>query len=211
MPLPLGHTVVGYCVTAASGIRFRKDVKTALLFSVVVANLPDLDFLPGLLSNEPDLYHRTIAHTLPAALLCGVIISAILTRFRGRFLEMALLGFLVYSSHLFADMVRFSPGNVGVQILWPFSHNWYTVPSPISDGTAMSNSRGAGAEGFASSFATLAFIRASVLQALLFLPLLIPALLMRSLRERKAGRSKRQIDRKAERQVGDLGDACGVD
>lgn len=186
-------------------------MKTALLFSVVVANLPDLDFLPGILSNEPELYHRTIAHTLPAALLCGVIVSAILTRFRGRFVEMALLGFLVYSSHLFADMVRFSPGNIGVQILWPFSHNWYTIPSPISDGTAMSNSRGAGAEGFASSFATWGFIRASLLQALLFLPLLIPARLIRSLRERKAGRSQREVDRQAERQVGDLGDAFGVD
>lgn len=211
MPLPLGHTLVGYCVTAASGIRFRRNVKTALLFSVVVANLPDLDFLPGFLSNEPELYHRTIAHTLPAALLCGVIISAVVTRFRGRFLEMALLGFLVYSSHLFADMVRFSPGNIGVQILWPFSHNWYTIPSPISDGTALSNSRGAGAGGFASSFATWGFIRASLLQALLFVPLLIPALLIRSLRERKTARTKREINRKAERQVGDLGDAFGVD
>src|SRR5688500_3753233 len=102
MPLPLAHTVVGYSLAAASGVRFRKHIWTALLFSLVVANLPDADFLPGALADQPVLYHRTIAHTLPAALLCGLIIGAVLTRFGRRFWEITLIGFLVYSSHLFA-------------------------------------------------------------------------------------------------------------
>ena len=75
MPLPLGHAVVGFSVTAASGVPFRRQTLTAILFSIVVANLPDLDFLPGALANTPVLYHRTVAHTLPAALLWVLIIA----------------------------------------------------------------------------------------------------------------------------------------
>ena len=177
MPLPLGHAVVGYSFAAASGVRFRRNTLTALLFSVVVANLPDADFLPGALANEPVLYHRTIAHTLPAALLCGLIIGAVLTRFGPRFWQMTLLGFLVYSSHLFADMVDFGGGNMGVQILWPIDHGWYVIPTPLSGEAQplLHFSRGEGSASFFASFASWQFVRAMVLQGLLFAPLLLPA------------------------------------
>jgi membrane-bound metal-dependent hydrolase YbcI (DUF457 family) len=174
MPLPLGHTVVGYSFAAATGIRFRRDTWTAILFSLVVANLPDADFLPGALADEPGIYHRTIAHTLPAALLCGLIIGAVLTRFGRRFWEITFLGTLVYSSHLFADMVNFGAGNIGVQILWPFDHGWYNIPTPLAgtDGGPLVFHRGADSEGFFASFATWQFFRSMLLQALLFTPLL---------------------------------------
>jgi membrane-bound metal-dependent hydrolase YbcI (DUF457 family) len=177
MPLPVGHAVVGYSVAAASGVRFRKQAWTALLFSLVVANLPDADFLPGALADEPILYHRTIAHTLPAAMLCGLIISAVLTRFGPRFREIALLGFLVYASHLFADMVHFGGGNIGVQILWPISDNWYAIKTPFmhSDIPALHFDRGDDSAGFFAAFVSLQFVRALFAQALVFSPLLLIA------------------------------------
>jgi membrane-bound metal-dependent hydrolase YbcI (DUF457 family) len=177
MPLPIGHAVVGYSFAAASGVRFRKHAWTALLFSVVVANLPDADFLPGALADRPVLYHRTIAHTIPAAMLCGLIISAVLTRFGRRFWEIALLGTLVYASHLFADMVHFGGGNIGVQILWPLSDNWYAIKTPLMGERieALHFTRGDDSAGFFASFLSWQFVRAMLLQGLLFAPLLLPA------------------------------------
>ncbi|HET9440562.1 MAG TPA: metal-dependent hydrolase [Longimicrobiales bacterium] len=174
MPLPLAHTLVGYSCAAASGVRFRRDTFTALLFSLVVANLPDVDFLPGALANEPVLYHRAVAHTLPAALLCGIIIGAVLTRFGKRFWEITLLGVLVYTSHLFADMVNFGGGNIGVQIFWPIDHGWYTLRTPWSDtdGGWLIFTRGRDSSGFFASFVSFQFARAMVMQALLFAPVL---------------------------------------
>lgn len=177
MPLPVAHAIVGYSFAAASGVRFRRDTWTAVLFSLVVANLPDADFLPGALADQPVLYHRTIAHTLPAAMLVGLIIGAVVTRFGKRFGEIALLGFLVYASHLFADMVHFGGGNIGVQILWPLDDGWYTIRTPLSgsDSPWLLFQRPDDSAGFFASFFSFQFMRALLLQALLFAPLLLPA------------------------------------
>ena len=177
MPLPLAHSVVGYAFAAASGVRFRRDTFTAVLFSLVVANLPDADFLPGALADHPSLYHRGIAHTLPAALICGLIIGAVMTRFGKRFWEIALLGTLVYSSHLLADMVYLGGGNIGVQILWPLDHGWYVIETPFTTEQTswLRFKRGRDSAGFFASFFSFSFVRAVMLQALLFAPLLLLA------------------------------------
>lgn len=184
MPLPLAHTVVGYSVTSASGIRFRKQARIAVLFSLVVANLPDIDFLPGALANEPTLYHRGIAHTFPAAIFVALIVAGVLTRFGPRFREIFLLGFLVYASHLLADTVNFGGGNAGIKLLWPFSNASYALLTPwagMRDSPLVFH-RGRDSAGFAESFLSFAFLRALVLQALIFSPLLIPARWIRSKR-----------------------------
>jgi membrane-bound metal-dependent hydrolase YbcI (DUF457 family) len=186
MPLPLAHSIVGYSVAAASGIRFRRETMTAILFAVVVANLPDSDFLPGALAGEPVLYHRTVAHTLPAAIVCGLIVGIVLTRFGKRFWEITLLGTVVFASHLVADMFDLTGTNFGVQILWPLSDNWYAIPTPLSRHAEWFNfDRGETSAGFFASFFTLGFMRAVIMQALVFAPLLIPALWVRSKRSRR--------------------------
>jgi membrane-bound metal-dependent hydrolase YbcI (DUF457 family) len=187
VPLPLAHSIVGYSFAAATGIRFRRETMTAILFSVVVANLPDADFLPGVLANQPSMYHRTIAHTLPAALVCGLIIGAVLTRFGKRFWEITLLGTVVFASHLFADMLDITGTNYGVQILWPFTDNWYAIDTPLrrySDW--FSFHRGEDSAGFFTSFFSFDFMLAVFMQSVLFAPLLIPALWLRRRRSPKS-------------------------
>ncbi|HEX6559264.1 MAG TPA: metal-dependent hydrolase [Longimicrobiales bacterium] len=182
MPLPLAHTIVGYSVAAATGVRFRRERRTAILFSLFVANMPDVDFLPGALRDQPSLYHRTIAHTIPAGIVCALITTLVITRFRGRFREMFLLGLLVYCSHLVADMVNFSGGNPGVQILWPLSTDWFSIPTPFAHqaNSPLNFDRGVGSISFFESFRGLGFFRALLLQALLFAPLLPLAWWIRS-------------------------------
>jgi hypothetical protein len=180
VPLPLAHSIVGYSFAAATGIRFRRQALTAILFSVVVANLPDADFLPGALANHPSMYHRTIAHTLPAALVCGLIIGAVLTKFGKRFWEITLLGTVVFASHLLADMLDLTGTNHGVQILWPLSSNWYSIDMPVQRYRAWFEfDRGKDSIGFFASFFSFQFVRAVIMQALVFTPLLFPALWLR--------------------------------
>jgi hypothetical protein len=160
---------------------------TAILFAIVVANLPDADFLPGFLRNEPVLYHRTIAHTLPAALVCGLIIGAVLTRFGKRFWEITLLGTVVFASHLFADMVNLTGNNIGVQILWPLSDDWYAIKTPFVRWAEWFNfERGDDSSGFVASFFSFSFVRAVLAQSLVFAPVLIPGLWLRSRRARRS-------------------------
>ncbi len=160
---------------------------TAILFSIVVANLPDADFLPGALTNQPVLYHRTTAHTLPAALVCGFIIGAVLTRFGKRFWEITLLATTVFASHLLADMIDLTGTNIGVQILWPLTDDWYSIPTPLARYAEwFSFDRGETSAGFFASFFSFSFLRAVIMQSLVFAPLLIPALWLRSKRSRPA-------------------------
>lgn len=192
MPLPLGHAVVGFSVTAASGVQFRRQALTALLFSIVVANLPDLDFLPGALANTPVLYHRTVGHTLPAAMVCGLIVGAVLTRFGARFWEIAILATCVYSSHLIADMVNLGGDNIGVQLLWPLTDNWYSIVTPFADtnGGWLIFKRGDDSAGFFSSLLSLDFVRVQVLQAIIFAPTLLIPWLTRRWRVRRLAENR---------------------
>jgi len=162
-------------VAAATGIRFRRDTGTALLFSIVVANMPDFDFLPGALRNAPGLYHRTVAHTIPAAIVCSLIVALVVTRLRGRFTEIFVLSLLVYCSHLAADMINFGGSNRGVQLLWPFSDAWFSIWTPLASQvhSPLVYSRGQGTRGFFADFAGFEFLRALILQGLLFAPLLL--------------------------------------
>ena len=186
MPFPLGHAIVGYSFAAASGIRFRRDLWTAVLFSLVVANLPDIDFLPGVLRDTPALYHRTVTHTLLGAIVCAVIIATLLTRFRGRFGQIALISFLVYASHLLADMIDLGGGNIGVRLFWPITDSSYRILTPYSDlaRSPFAFDRGHGTSGFTQSLLSWPFLRVMLLQALLFLPLVPLGQLIRRWRSR---------------------------
>ena len=123
-----------------------------------------------------------MAALLSAALLCGLIVGGVLTRFRARFWEISLLAAFVYSSHLFADMVDLGGNNIGVQLLWPLTDNWYSIPTPLSgtDGGWLMFHRGDDSAGFFASLFSLNFLFVQLLQALVFAPtLLIPWLAQR--------------------------------
>jgi hypothetical protein len=106
----------------------------------------------------------------------------VVTQFGQRFWQIAFLGFVVYSSHLFADMVHFGGGNIGVQILWPLDQGWYAIKTPLMHTRypGLHFTRGADSAGFVAAFFSFQFIRAAVLQALLYVPLLFPAWWIRS-------------------------------
>ena len=73
MPSPIGHSLTGWLTAAWRDGSFKPVHPGRFLLYVVVANGPDLDFIPGLLTGAPNLYHHGRSHSLGAGILfvCG--------------------------------------------------------------------------------------------------------------------------------------------
>ena len=140
MPSPVGHSLAGVAVFAASralhgplpesgrGARLRRLLILAVL--VLAANAPDLDFLPGLIVGDPDRYHHGPAHSLGAALAFGLVITAVTRSIAPRLaLRSGVLMTLAFVSHLLLDMlsVDVQPPR-GVPLLWPLTQTNYAFP-----------------------------------------------------------------------------------
>ena len=104
-----------------------------LALVVLLANLPDIDYLPGLLVGELNRYHHLYTHTL------GWVVATVVSAWwwwkrrhpdaDGRTLLVFLAAGL---SHLAADFVttdRRPP--LGIMALWPFSSEFYLSATPL--------------------------------------------------------------------------------
>lgn len=80
MPLPLAHTAIGLTTAAVCESEGENEDRTARLLRLAVvallANLPDIDMLPGLLAaGDGHLFHRGPTHSLFFALAAGFAAS----------------------------------------------------------------------------------------------------------------------------------------
>jgi membrane-bound metal-dependent hydrolase YbcI (DUF457 family) len=129
MALCLAHATAGYL--AYEALRPPGPHRLDLLAgAVVLANAPDLDFVPGLLLGRPDAFHRGVTHTLGAAVLVTLATWAIA---RWRRAERpgwwAAFAAAAYGSHLLVDWVTVDAvPPVGIQMLWPLSASWLHAP-----------------------------------------------------------------------------------
>lgn len=163
MPSPIAHSVSGYAIArlaifqssapaspAAKGKPFQRWLMTppALLYSVLVANLPDLDFVPQLVTGIR--FHRGPSHSLLAALLVSGLLAWAVQYYqnhRAHALSQsrqssygALFVFTLglYASHLLLDLLTYSGS--GLPLLWPLSPHQFSSPWPIFP--AVHHSRG---------------------------------------------------------------------
>jgi hypothetical protein len=85
MATPLGHSIIGYAVARAAGVKSRP----AMALAIGAANLPDIDFLVGYVAKGDllSLHHEVITHRPAFPLLAGVgtaFGAAALSLLRGR-------------------------------------------------------------------------------------------------------------------------------
>ncbi|MCP4148963.1 MAG: metal-dependent hydrolase [bacterium] len=122
MPYPLGHTVVGLAtagvVKGLSQKRERFYNWKEILYIIILANLPDIDVLVGLMvCGNGWAFHRGGTHSLVFALIMGGLAA------NSRKLWKVLpevnfwCGFSVIFSHIAADMLF---THLPVSFLWPF-------------------------------------------------------------------------------------------
>lgn len=129
MPTPVGHSLAGLAVQLAAGERDRRRMLLAAACLVAIANLPDIDFLPGYLAGEPRAFHWGPTHSFAAALLVGTASGFLARRLFGGFLPAFTLTATAYASHVILDLLL-GPGapSQGLQAFWPFTTEPVSAP-----------------------------------------------------------------------------------
>jgi inner membrane protein len=133
MPTPIAHTLCGYaCYRTAGPGSSRFEWKPAL-WVMVFANLADLDYLPGFFIGAPNAFHHGMTHSIVFALVAGLVGGFLFSRrtTADRITFIALFT-AVYFSHIVLDFFTMDPTPpYGVQLLWPFSHDYFISPVSI--------------------------------------------------------------------------------
>lgn len=117
MPLPLLHSVAGYAV-----YHFSKKEKPDWQLAascVVLANAADLDFIPGILAGNPDLFHHGFTHSFTAAAAAGLLFASASKFWKKRaFLKHFLISFFAYSTHVVLDFLL---DHSALPLVWPLT------------------------------------------------------------------------------------------
>lgn len=126
MATPIGHGLAGAILGTALSTRALRT--KAIIAGVVVANLPDLDFIPGLLIGKPSLFHHGISHSIGAAIIAALLFGFIFRRSYG-FARAATFFGLCYLSHVAIDFATEDKGrDIGIPALWPLSSELHIAP-----------------------------------------------------------------------------------
>ena len=129
MPTPIGHSLAGTAIRLAAGKSVAARWWTWPLI-VVLANLPDIDFLPGYLVGDPRKYHWAATHSIAAALIVGLLVGAVVRWRGGRFALPFTIATAAYLSHILLDTL-IGPGptpSLGLMVFWPFDTSRYMFP-----------------------------------------------------------------------------------
>lgn len=125
MATPFGHSLAGYAIASRSGTSGYWLIGLCIL----IANAPDFDFLPGLLSGAPALYHQGITHSILFGCIVSLVAAAVYAYRGGPFLQIFYLCSFSYLSHLLLDF--FGPDGrppYGIPLLWPLSDTYFISP-----------------------------------------------------------------------------------
>ena len=122
MPLPIGHTAIAAAVYEYTGKGSAFDSLKRLAFIALLANLPDLDMLIGLLVEwNAQAFHRGPTHSLVFAIAAGWFASWTAKRWLSMTGFGFRHGFILVFSHVAADaLLTQSP----VSFFWPLAVNW---------------------------------------------------------------------------------------
>ena len=167
MASPLGHGLIGLIIarTQRTTSQLGSRYFAWYAFAILSANAPDLDFLPGLLLDEPFRYHRGPVHSLAAAFAFGGLVYILARRRMSQARTLAALGFSCYSSHLLLDLP-------GVPLFWPFSWSQPALALP-SIGEAVGWQRLGDTATFVEILFSRAFVQTMIVEALVLLPILL--------------------------------------
>ena len=128
MPTPVGHALAGI---AAGSLSTNSRPLTGhwrdLLMFVLIGQLPDLDFIPGIIMGKPDMFHHGPSHSILAAVLAGLLFYVWGLR-RSQAARWGLMAFWVVLSHVVLDAINVDTSYPhGVPLLWPFSSDYYLI------------------------------------------------------------------------------------
>ena len=127
MASPIGHSLAGLSIYLACNTEIwgRKVWKVVLLY-VFLANLPDIDFIPGIFIGNPGYFHHGITHTLGFTVLAVLTCVFIAKLKKVECWPICGIVFLLIFSHLIIDLfTRDNLSPYGIMVLWPFSRTYF--------------------------------------------------------------------------------------
>ncbi len=124
MPSPIAHAVSGYAIA-----RLWPDARPPwprrwlLFYTVFIAVAADLDFVPQFITGER--YHHGFTHSITFALGVSLVAWCIAHYVykQQRACQLGVLTLALYGSHLALDVI--TQGGAGIQLLWPFTTEYY--------------------------------------------------------------------------------------
>ena len=132
MPSPIGHALSGLAIRQGRpGIFFSTPWLEAIFF-LFLANFPDLDFLPGILTGHPNIYHHGIFHSLGAAVAVAAAGGGFFFLLKRRFWAATAMIFFTFALHLVLDFFgKDFAAPFGMPVFWPFSYRYYLADKPF--------------------------------------------------------------------------------
>ncbi len=140
MPFPIAHSLAGSTIYAGLDADGSLVSWRRLLLAVIIANAPDLDFIPGILIGIPHHFHQGATHSLTMVVLVAALAALVASVGRPWPLMWksktkavagtALIVGLLWASHMLLDLFTASwrrPS--GLPLLWPFSDQRFHVGS----------------------------------------------------------------------------------
>ena len=180
MRSPVGHIIAA----SAVGVSCTRNRLTPayVVFCIFSGIAPDLDLLIGWVLGDINGYHHLGSHSVVAALLYGLLVYMVvrvMTRDSGQANGWAVSGTLMYASHVLLDyLAADSSPPFGLQLLWPFSNEFYISPVSVFM-RFMHDTQGADMWGLISGMFIVHNFYAVVLETVLLLPLLLVAIVIR--------------------------------
>jgi inner membrane protein len=178
MPTPIAHGVAALAGVIAPGWLSTRRAFWLGVGVVVLANLPDADYLPGLLLGTPRSYHRGPTHSLLATLLVGTLVALAAARLRRPVQRAFLIACVAYGSHIVLDIIMPDTyGAAGVPLFWPLSSAMVSTPIPLPFAlrSFIDLSLGNETRTFMASLLTWRAMAVFLVEGLLFMPLLAVA------------------------------------
>jgi len=132
MPSPVGHSLIGLII-----FHLFKKVNVKWSFSIFfliifLSNLPDLDFIPGIIAGEPNRYHHGISHSFGFLFILSGILFFLVKLWDRAKSKMITGWFILLSSiHVILDFFADDTSSpFGEPMFWPIWSSY--VISPIS-------------------------------------------------------------------------------
>lgn len=192
MPTTIAHTIAGFAAADVTGGRRGRGWWVTLLLALFLANLPDVDFLPGLLIGDARAFHRGPTHTLLAAVVVGIVFALMAGRRDRRYVRAFIFAFAMYGSHLVLDAITpDTSGLAGIQLFRPVSDVYVSAPIPLPSAvrTFIDLRLGDSTTSFFSRLFSLRAIAVFLVDGLIFTPLLLVPFVVRRLRSGETPRT----------------------
>ncbi len=129
MPSPIAHSLMGYIIYRVATRSFKWQNWYIILFYLFVANVPDLDLVPGFFAGNVSKYHHGISHSIGFSLLFAFGCYIILGILRQEHIKRSVaIVFCLFFSHIVLDYLTKVPDKpYGELLLWPFSNEYYVA------------------------------------------------------------------------------------